>query len=150
MWYGMFTVARTTSQKKHMSLRVAASLSEQLDHLARRRGLSRNELAERYLAEGISQDEFPQIYFREGALGRRAALSGTRLDVWQILETVRNHGNSVEEAAAYLDLPAERVRAAVRYAAAHQEEIDEIAERERSDAARAEEIWRAGQTLLSS
>lgn len=138
------------TQKRHMSLRVAAPLSEQLEALARRRGLSKSELAERYLAEGLSQDEFPQIYFREGALGRRAALAGTRLDVWQILETVRNHDNSVEEAAAYLDQPVERIRAAVRYAAVHKEEIEEFAERETAEAVRAEAIWRAEQNLLSS
>jgi uncharacterized protein (DUF433 family) len=138
------------TQKKHMSLRVAAPVSEQLEELARRRGLSKSELAERYIAEGLSQDEFPQIYFREGALGRRAALVGTRLDVWQILETVRNHDNSVEEAAAYLGQSVERIRAAVRYAGVHKEEIEAFAERETAEAVRAETIWRAEQNLLSS
>ena len=137
-------------KRRHLSLRVEAPTVDRLDELARRRGMSRNELAERYLLEGVRQDEFPQIYFREGALGRRAALVGTRLDVWQILETVRNHGNSVEQAAEYLDLPAERVRAAVRYAAAHKDEVEDIAERESAAALRAEELWRAEQELLTS
>jgi uncharacterized protein (DUF433 family) len=133
-----------------MSLRVAEVAAAELDRAAERRGISRNELAERYLIEGVAQDEFPQIAFRDGALGRRAILLGTRLDVWQVLETVRNHGNSVEQAAEYLDLPTERVRAAVRYAAAHKDEVEGIAAREIGAAARAEELWRAEQELLAS
>lgn len=135
-------------RKRHMTLRVAAPTADELDRVASLRGVSRNELAERYLAEGVRQDEFPQIRFRDGALGRRAVLVGTRLDVWQVLETVRHHGNEVADAAQYLDLPVERVRAAVRYAAAHEDEIREVAERETAAAARAEELWRAEQKLL--
>ncbi len=137
-------------KRRHMSLRVDEAAAVDLERAARRRGISRNELAERYLIEGAAQDEFPQIGFRDGALGRRATLLGTGLDVWQVLETVRNHGNSVEEAAEYLDVPAERVRTAVRYAAAHTDEIEEIASREIEAAVRAEELWRAEQELLSS
>mgnify|MGYP003346274771 CR=1 FL=1 len=39
---------------------------------------------------------------------------------------------------------------AVRYAAAHRDEIDEIAAREHATADRAEEIWRATQEFLDS
>jgi uncharacterized protein (DUF433 family) len=137
-------------EKRHVSLRVEGPTMVELDRLARQRGMSRNELAARYLAEGVRQDEFPQIYFRDGALGRRAALRGTRLDVWQIVETVRNHENSLGQAAEYLDLPLERVRIAVRYAAAHRDEVDAIAEREIAAAERAEELWRAEQAFLAS
>ncbi len=136
--------------KKHVTLRVHAPTIVDIDRLAQQRGLSRNELADRYLSEGVRREEFPQISFRDGTLGRRAFLLGTRLDVWQVIETVRNHENSVEEAATYLDLPVEQVRAAVRYAAVHRQETDEIAAREDAAAARAEEIWRAEQDLLVS
>lgn len=140
----------SSGKRRHMSLRVAEAAAVELERAAKRRGVSRSELAERYLIEGVAQDEFPQIAFRDGALGRRAILLGTRLDVWQVLETVRGHGNSVEQAAEYLDLPAERVRAAVRYAAAHRDEVEEIAAREIEAATRAEELWHAEQALLSS
>lgn len=149
-----FVLQRTTlarqGKRRHMSLRVAEATAAELERAARRRGLSRSELAERYLIEGVAQDEFPEIGFRDGALGRRAMLLGTRLDVWQVLETVRNHGNSVEQAAQYLGLPVERVRAAVRYAAAHREEVEQVAAREIEAAARAEKLWRAEQELLAS
>jgi uncharacterized protein (DUF433 family) len=138
------------SRKKQVSLRVEVPTVDELDRLARQRGISRNELAERYLAEGVRQDEFPQIHFRDGALGRRAALVGTRLDVWQVVETLRSHDNSLEQATEYLGLPVERVRAAVRYAAAHRDEVEEVAAREIAAAERAEELWRAEQQLLTS
>lgn len=136
--------------RRHVSLRVGEPTLAGLDRLAQQAGSSRSALAERYIAEGTRMDEFPQIYFRDGELGRRAALIGTRLDVWQVMETVRNHGNSVEEAAEYLDVPVERVRVAVRYYAANRDEVDEFAARAIAAAERAEEISRAEQELLAS
>ena len=70
-------------------------------------------------------DEHAGIGFADGPAGRRPVLTGTGLDVWEVVETVRASGKSVEQAAAYLDLPVARVRAAVRYYAAFPDEIDE-------------------------
>ena len=141
---------RSKSRKKHVSLRIDETLVDGIDRWASRSGLSRNALAERYLAEGQKMDEFPQIYFRSGELGRRAALLGTRLDVWQVMETLRSHDNSGEDAAAYLGLSPERVRAAVRYYAANRDEVDEFADRASAAGDRAEQLWRAEQELLAS
>lgn len=69
-------------------------------------------------------DGHPEICFREDALGRRAMLAGTRLYVWQVIDTVHNCGGSIEEAASYLNLPVARVEAAVSYYAMHKEEVD--------------------------
>ena len=143
-------MANRGKPRAHVSLRVEATTLEDIERLARQSGVSRNALADRYLAEGVRRDEFPQISFRDGALGRRAVLLGTRLDVWQVVETVRNHDNSVDEAAAYLELPVERVRAAVHYYAAHRDEVDETAAREVAAAERAEQLWRAEQEILAS
>ena len=143
-------VPRSRSKKKHVSLRIDEALVDGIDRWASQRGVSRNALAERYLAEGQKMDEFPQIYFRSGEFGRRAAVLGTRLDVWQVMETVRSHDNSVEDAAAYLGLAPERVRAAVRYYAANRDEVDEFADRASAAADRAEQLWRAEQELLAS
>jgi uncharacterized protein (DUF433 family) len=136
--------------RRHVSLRVEVSTLDELERRAREAGEPRNALAERYIAEGLRMDEHPQIYFREGELGRRAALIGTRLDVWQVMETVRNSGNLVEEAADYFELPVEKVRAAVRYYAAHRDEVDDFAARAIAVAERAEAAWRAEQEILAS
>ncbi len=144
-------MARGKKQAGHrqFSVRVAAGTFDELERRANERGVPRNALTERYIAEGVKSDEHPEIAFRDGALGRRAILAGTRLDVWQVIETVRSSGNSIEEAAGYLGLPPARVQAAVSYYAVYRDEVDEIAERERAVAERAEAAWRAGQELLA-
>ncbi|MGH3050221.1 MAG: DUF433 domain-containing protein [Gaiellaceae bacterium] len=130
-------------------MRVSAPTFDALDRRAHERDIARNALTERYIAEGVKMDENPGIAFREGALGRRAVLAGHRLDVWQVIETVRNSGNSVEEAAEYLGLPVSRVQAAVEYYAHYRDEVDDITEREHTAAERAEAAWRAGEELFA-
>jgi uncharacterized protein (DUF433 family) len=105
-------------------------------------------LAERYVEEGLRMDEHPLIYFRDGAAGRRPALMGTRLDVWQVVETVRQNDNSAAEAAGYLQLPLAHVEACLDYFLAHQAEIDEWIEREREAAEQAETAWRRRRTTF--
>ncbi len=122
-----------------------ASLQER----ARDRDESANALAERYLDEGLRRDEHPLIGFREGPAGRRAALVGTRLDVSQVIETLRESDNSVGAAAEYLGIPEQHVRAAVRYYADFRDEIDEWRERLRAIAEREEEAWRREQAILA-
>jgi uncharacterized protein (DUF433 family) len=134
---------------RQFSVRVATSIFEELGRRALESAESRNALAERYIAEGVRTDEHPDIVFREGALGRRATVAGTRLAVWQVMQTVRDHGNSVDAAAAYLSLPVAKVRAAVSYYAAYRSEVDDTAERETAAAERAEAAWRAEQELLA-
>jgi uncharacterized protein (DUF433 family) len=143
-------VARSGQGKtRQFSMRVAAPVFEDLERRAQETAGSRNALAERYIAEGVKMDDHPGIYFRDGNLGRRAALAGTRLDVWQVIETLRNHDNSVDDTAEYLNLPAGKVRAAVSFYAAYPDEVDDVAERESGYAARAEAAWRAEQELLA-
>ena len=80
-------------------------------------------------------DEYPGIYFRAGSLGRRAALAGTRLDIWQVIDTIHNSGNSIEEASSYLNLPESRVRIAWRYYTARKAEVNRDAARQEAAAA---------------
>jgi uncharacterized protein (DUF433 family) len=134
---------------RQFSLRVANSVFEGLERRTAELAESRNALAERYIAEGLKMDEHPDVYFREGALGRRAAIIGTRLDVWQVIDTVRSSGNSVEDAAEYLGMPVGKVRAAVGYYAAYRNEVDEFAARATALAVRAEAAWRAEQEILT-
>ncbi|MGH3077642.1 MAG: ribbon-helix-helix protein, CopG family [Gaiellaceae bacterium] len=116
---------------------------------ADRIGESSNSLAARYIEEGLRMDDHPLIRFRDGAAGRRAALAGTRLDVWQVVETLRNSESSLERTAEYLSVPPAWVQASVRYYAAYRDEVDNLAERERAAAEHEEELWRAQQAVLS-
>jgi uncharacterized protein (DUF433 family) len=98
-------------------------------------------LAERYIEEGLRRDEHPLVYFRDGETGRRPALLGTRLDVADVITTIRQNGNSVEEAADYLETPIEHVEACLRYYADYKDEVDAWIERAQAIAGRERERW---------
>ncbi len=125
------------------SFRLSERTMKLLDDRARELSESRNSLAERLLDEGLRTERHPLIVFRAGGSGRRRpALIGTRLYVWQIIDTVRASSNSVSDAAKYLGLPEHHVRAAIDYYADFREEVDgyraeehefERRERERSE-----------------
>ena len=128
------------------SFRLSSRTLELLGERAGETSESRNALAERLLDEGLRIDRHPLIRFRTGGSGlRRPALVGTRVDIWQVIDTVRGEDGNVADAAEYLGLTEAMVRAAVDYYAAFAEEIDayraeELAfaerERERSERAR--------------
>ncbi len=111
--------------------------------------LAAGALAERYVEEGLRMDEHPLISFRDGAAGRRPALIGTRLDVWQVIETVRQNDNSPSAAAEYLRLPVSHVDACVAYYVDYQGEVDEWIEREQAAAEEAEISWRKRQEIFT-
>lgn len=116
--------------KTAVSFRFDSGTVAALRQRARREREAQTELAERYLKEGMRQDAHPLIHFRESARGRRPMLAGSRLDVADVVTTIRQNDNSVEEAAAYLEMPIEQVQAAVAYYADYKEEVDgEIADR---------------------
>jgi uncharacterized protein (DUF433 family) len=131
------------------SFRLSDSLLASLQERARERGESANAVAERYLEEGLRRDDHPLITFREGAAGRRAALAGTRLDVAQVIDTLRNSENSVDATAEYLEIPAQYVRAAVRYYADFRDEVDQWRDRILAIAEREEDAWRREQSVLA-
>jgi len=140
-------MARGSEAKQQVAFRVHPRTLAHLKRRVRETGRSQTDLAERYLEEGLRLDEHPLIVFRDGAAGRRPGLGGSRLDVWQLVETVKQNG-SVEEAAAYLELPVEKVQAAMRYYADYTDEIDEWIERARTLAEREQAIWDRQQELL--
>jgi hypothetical protein len=108
----------------HLSLRPARTTLERLERRARQSAQPKTSLAERYLAEGLEMDDFPGIHFVDDPLGRRPALIGTGLDVWEVVETVQANDGSIPEAAVYLEVEPVVVERAVRYYGSHREEID--------------------------
>ena len=134
---------------RNRSFRLTDAVLGSLEERARERGESANALAERYLDEGLRREAHPLVGFRDGAAGRRPALVGTRLDVAQVIETLRASDNDIGASAEYLGVPEQLVRAAVRFYADFQDEIDEWRERTRAIAEREEEAWRREQAVLA-
>lgn len=135
-----------TSQK---SFRIADQVLDRLKERAELKNASANALAQQFIDEGLRMDAHPQIYFRDGATGRRPAIVGTRLDVWQAIETFRMNSKSIEETANYLEIPPGKVRAAVAYYADYKDETDDFATRMKDLADREEETFRRQQEVLA-
>jgi uncharacterized protein (DUF433 family) len=135
-------MGRPAAAKQPLAFRVLPRTLEHLRRRAREAGQPQTALAERYLEEGLRMDEHPLIYFRDGASGRRPVLLGTRLDVADVIETLRQNDRSVERTATYLELPADRIEACLRYYADYGAEIDDWIDRARAVAEREEERWR--------
>lgn len=131
----------TSTPKQSVAFRFDRGTVAHLKRRARDTHSPQTALAERYIEEGLRHDEHPLIYFRDGEAGRRPALLGTRLDVAEVMSTIRQNGNSVEEASEYLEIPVEQVDACLRYYADYKDDIDAWIEHTLAIAQRERERW---------
>jgi len=146
----MMATRAKANELEHRSFRLPRKLLDAIKRGAERRGVSQTTLVERYLDEGMRMDDHPLIVFRDSPLGRRAMLAGSRLDVSQVIETIRNSDNSLEDAADYLDLAELRVRACLSYYAEYQDEVDAYARASAAASEEAERAWRREQDLIGA
>jgi uncharacterized protein (DUF433 family) len=137
------------AELQHQSFRLPRALLDRLRGRAARGQTSQASLVARYIDEGIKLDAYPLIVFRDSPVGRRAMLEGSRLDVAQIIQTLRNEGGSVEAAAKYLDLTPAQVRACIRYYADNEEEVRGFSERMDAENERLRASWEREQALLT-
>ena len=122
MGYVVFMVDPKSVQR---SFRLSGRTVELLDAAALSTGETRNALADRLLGEALRVDRHPLIRFDAGAAGRRQPrVVGTRLDVHQVVSTVRANDVSVDATAEYLGIDPRLVRAALDYYAEFTDEVD--------------------------
>ncbi len=136
------------AERGQLSMRSSARTLERLRERARLLGEKHTTLAERYLEEGVLMDENANIHFVDGALGRRPAITGTGLDVWEVVEVAIDNAGSVADTASYLELDPRLVESALRYYGANREEIDDWIARIRALNEREEAHWRAAQEAI--
>ncbi len=134
----------------HFTLRLKPGVSERLAVQAQRAGLAPRTLAQRYVDESLRREDHPLVRFADGPSGRRAALAGRGLDVWQVIEVVSDNDNDPEEAAAYLEIPVGLVQAAVAYYGDYRDEIDAEIALNRAEWERGYAAWEAGKQALAS
>jgi uncharacterized protein (DUF433 family) len=115
---------------------------------AQRAHIAPRTLAQRYVEEGLRMDEHPLIRFADGPAGRRARLTGTGKDVWEVIATVRDNDGDAAEAARYLEVPLGLVQAAISYYGAYTSEIDQWIEANDQEVAEAHAAWTAGQAAV--
>jgi hypothetical protein len=77
------------------------------------------------LDETLRQIEFPLIEFRDSASGRQAYIKGRRSTVWMVMLIARSYKNDAKKAAKHFEWPLESVVAALQYAKAFPEEIED-------------------------
>jgi uncharacterized protein (DUF433 family) len=138
-----------STERGQLSMRPSKRTLERLHERARLLGEKHTTLAERYLEEGVLMDEHPNVHFIDGAMGRRPAIVGTGLDVWEIVEVARDNGGSVAETAAYLEIDPRLVESALRYYGSNREEIDAWIARIHAFNEREEAKWHAAQEAIS-
>jgi uncharacterized protein (DUF433 family) len=141
-------MSRGQGEKRAVGFRWHERTLEELRDHAAARGDNQTDLAELYVTEGIRRDNHPLIYFRVGAAGRRAALLGTRLDVADIISTLRQNENSLEDTADYLDMPVAQIESVVRYYVEFKDEIDAEIQRATAVAERERSLWERQQEAL--
>jgi len=134
----------------HFTLRLQTGAGDRLRRVARRSGVAPRTLAQRFVDEGLRQADHPLVRFVEGPSGRRAALVGRGLDVWEVIATVRDNKNDLAETASYLGIPRGLVEAAVNYYGEYREEIDEEIALNQAEWERGYAAWEAGQRALAS
>jgi len=113
------------TQSTVISMRLPAESGQRLKRLARRHGWTASDASARLVEEGLRRSEFAFIDFRDSAAGRQACIQGSTLAVWEVMLLVRSHNGDASAVARYLQWSKVKVQAAVHYAEAFREEIDE-------------------------
>ena len=102
--------------------------------MAKRHGWTPSDAGARLVEEGLRRSEFAFIDFRDTAVGRQACIQASSLAVWEVVLLLRSYKNDVKAVARHLHWPLLKVQAAVHYAEAFPEEIDEaLAENDAMD-----------------
>jgi hypothetical protein len=115
-------------------MRLPAASGKRLKRMAQRHGWTASDASARLVEEGLRRSEFAFIDFRDSAAGRQACLQGSALAVWEVMLLVQSYRKNLPAVAKHLQWQLSKVQAAVNYAAAFPEEIDEaMAENEATD-----------------
>lgn len=124
----------TATRSMVISMRLPAESGRRLKRIASRYGWTASDASARLVEEGLRRAEFAFIDFRESTIGRQAYIQSSRLAVWEVMLLVRSYKGDVEAVAAHLGWPSMRVQAAVNYAEAFPDEINEaLAENDAAD-----------------
>lgn len=117
---------------KQHSLRVPEGLDREINREIELRGerdWSKGALS--LMEEAVRASRVPGVVFVQRRDGRRPAIAFSGLEVWEIVATWKEAGESWEQLVeAYPELTETQLRAAVAYYRAYPEEIDERLARE--------------------
>ncbi len=132
-------------------LRLPQELEEEIEREMKLRGATFSEVATSLLREAVRMRRVPGIVFIDGPAGRRAAIAGTGLDVWEVVATYKSLEEDYERLkASYEWLSDRQLSAALGYYELYPDEIDariELEERLTPERVRQEfPVLRTGRT----
>lgn len=117
-----------------LSMRLPVESGQRLKRMANRHGWTPSDASARLVEEGLRRSEFAFIDFRDSMAGRQACIQGSTLAVWEVVLLLRSYKNNAAAVAKHLNWPEAKVRAAMNYAHAFPQEIDEaLAENDAAD-----------------
>jgi uncharacterized protein (DUF433 family) len=107
------------------SIRIPDELAKTIQEEADISGRDFSAVANELLAEAVKMKRCPGIFFADGPSGRRARITGTGLDVWEIIATYKSLNRDdarLREAYHWLSEP--QLRAALSYFRLYPDEIE--------------------------
>jgi hypothetical protein len=124
----------STPNSMVISMRLPIASGKRLKRMASRHGWTPSDASARLVEEGLRRSEFAFIDFRDSPVGRHACMQGSTLAVWELMLLFRSYKQDASAVARHLRWPEAKVQAAVNYAEAFPDEIDEaIAENDAVD-----------------
>ena len=108
-----------------LSMRLPVESGRRLKRIANRHGWTPSDASARLVEEGLRRSEFAFLDFHDSPAGRQAYIQGSTLAVWEVIFLLRTYNGDVAAVAKHLKWLEAKVRAAVNYAEAFREEIDE-------------------------
>lgn len=108
-----------------ISMRLPAESAARLKRMATRHGWTPSDAGARLVDEGLRRSDFAFVDFRDSAAGRQACIQGSTLAVWEVVQLVRAYKGESAGVAKHLQWPKAKVRAAMNYAEAFPEEIEQ-------------------------
>ena len=115
----------TTRRSVVISMRLSPRSGDRLKRMASRHGWSPSDASARLVEEGLRRAEFAFIDFRDSAAGRQAYLQASTLAVWEVILLVRSYSGDFAAVAKHLQWPEAKIQAALNYAEAFPEEIEQ-------------------------
>jgi hypothetical protein len=122
------------SQSRVISMRLPDASGKRLKRMANSHGWTPSYTSARLVEEGLRRSEFAFIDFRDSSAGRGAYIQGSGLAVWEVIMLVHSYKNDLQTVAKHLRWPQAKVQAAVNFAEAFSNEINEaLAENEETN-----------------
>ncbi len=109
------------------SIRIQERTFKEIEQIARESGKDFSAVANELLDEAVKMQRCPGIVFSEGTRGRRARISGTGIEVWEVIAAWKGVDEDFGRLRkAYHWLTEQQLRSALGYYRVYPEEINNL------------------------